>query len=126
MNDLQWYATNAATLALFIEALKRFGMHYIRDSYPRFEPYYAGTIKALAVALGVGICFVAQADAFVPLQIYGFHPYVGYTVGGVLLAVGNSVIDDVWDNRTLIKAFLEQLQQRPAGQRANIEAVPHA
>lgn len=111
MNDLSWYATNAAMLALFIESLKRTVLHRLRDRVPLIDQYYSGIVMALAVAVGVAVCFVVKADALVPLEIYGFHPYAGYIVGGLFLAGGNSIIDDVWDNRKLIQAFLESLKK---------------
>ena len=112
MYELSWYIQNAVFVAFLVETLKRSGGHWLRDNLPQAEAYYPLMVKALALAVSIVACFVVKADGLATLEIYGFHPYVGYAVGGVMLFGGNTLIDAAWDKRKEIVLILEAFKQR--------------
>mgnify|MGYP000046714060 CR=1 FL=1 len=105
--EISWFAQNALYLALFVETIKRSGGHWVRDNLPLVTPYYALAVKLIALVAAVIMCVVAKADALLTLEIYGFHPGVGYVVGGVLVFGGNTLIDAAWDKRKTIAEVLD-------------------
>jgi len=118
MYEIQWYAQMALYLALFVETIKRSGGHWVRDAAPAFAPYYPVAVKVIALVAALLMCVVAKADALITLEIPGFHPYVGYAIGGVLVFGGNTLIDAVYDKRKtlaeLADAFMKARINAPS------------
>lgn len=119
MDNLAWYGTMFGLIAFFIEGLKPYGLHALRDFHPWLTKNYPTIIKALAFAIGVVVCALAKRDAFVDAEIYGLHPYAGYVLGGFFLANGNKAIDAVWNKRkdisALLNAFIANMYPKEAG-----------
>ena len=107
--DAMWYAQNAVIVLVFLEFLKEFGARYLRDRYSFLKRYYAIGIKVLALAFAMLIAFGAKADLLVAIDVVDIHPYVGYALSGIVLAVGDTAYDKVWDNRAMFKLIIEAL-----------------
>lgn len=109
--EIAWFAQMALYVALFMETIKRSGGHWLRDNAPAFEPFYPLVVKVIALAAPVIMCVIAKADALATLEIYGFHPGVGYVVGGILVFGGDTLIDAVWDKRKILAELADELRK---------------
>ena len=107
--DAMWYAQNAGVVLVFLEFLKEFGGHYLRDKYAFLKRYYAFGIKALALAFAMFIAFGAKADLLLAIDVVNVHPYVGYALSGVVFLAGDTAYDKVYDNRKMLKLVIDVL-----------------
>lgn len=64
---------------------------------------YAMLLHGIAFVIGLGICFVFEADFLASmLEDYRFESEVGYVAGAVALAGGETLIALLWDWRVVI------------------------
>ena len=127
--DLLWYTQNAAVIAVFLEGLKQFAAHDLRDTYPIVQRFYPWLIRGIALLFALFVAFGAKADLLVSIGVTGLHPYVGYAAAGFGLYSGDALLDKVWDNKELIRLIFDTyLRTQDAGTVVNInqEATPYA
>lgn len=107
MYEINWYIQIAVVLALFVETLKRSGGHYFRDTYGKVKKFYPLAVKGIAFAAALILCFGAEADVLLTLEIEEFAPEIGYVVGAILIVGGDTLIDAAWDKRKPLAEFVE-------------------